>query len=92
MYNLILPLECKLSKDAALEIMVGYENYKPYLHTQYLNPYQKFFCLVSKESKEAKLYYWCHINKVSIINICNEYEISEPPIFEENNILVFLAV
>ena len=35
--------------------LVRYDKHKPYLRTPYLNPYQKFFSLVGKESKDSKL-------------------------------------
>ena len=71
---------------------VGYENHKPYRRIPYLNPYQNFTDLLGRNRKILSYNFWCHIKTVCIINICNEYEISELPIFEENNILVFLGV
>ena len=44
-------------------------------------------------NKKTQSYsYWCHIKALCIINICYKYDISELPIFEENNILIFLGV
>ena len=71
---------------------VGYENHKPYLRTPYLNPYQNFSALLERNQKTQSHDYWCHIKTLCIINICYKYKISELPIFEENDILVFLGV
>ena len=53
----------------------------------------EFFLPSWEGIKRLKNYnYWCHIKILCIRNICYKYEISKLPIFEENNILVFLRV
>ena len=64
----------KIQWDSNPHCPVGYENHKPYLRTEYQNPYQKCFGKLEFKYRTQRWNNWCHNKTKCMINICLKIE------------------